>query len=52
MLSQSNIKKTANTMHIVLRVLVVRHPWILASHFSPRGHERSPKSVPTTCTNR
>ena len=36
----------ANTVHIAGRGSVVRQRRILASPFSPRGHERSPKSAP------
>ena len=41
-----------HTVHIEGRGPVVRQLRILASQFRPIGQERSPKSAPTTCTNR
>lgn len=41
-----------NKVHISERGRCGYQRRILASPFSPRGHERSPKSAPQTCTNR
>ncbi len=44
-----NKKTTANKLQIALRGSCGVVRWILASQFSPVGHERAPKSATTTC---